>query len=84
MPSRQINELSQKGNRKKLSYWPDLAILRVPGLAGDPAALPGGLPGPHHLQDFVRIRPRVQDHSGAGHPDHSEEEGRQREEENGH
>ena len=24
MPSRQINEFSQKGNRKKLSYWPDL------------------------------------------------------------
>ena len=24
MPSRQINEFSQKGNRKKLSWWPDL------------------------------------------------------------
>ena len=26
MPYRQINKFSQKGNRKKLSYWPDLCI----------------------------------------------------------
>ena len=27
MLPRQINEFSQKGNRKKLSYWPDLVVV---------------------------------------------------------
>ena len=29
MPSRQINEFSQKGNRKKLNWWPDLGYTRL-------------------------------------------------------